>query len=636
MKKLLLPLLLFTSLSYQAQVSGINLSYIDKSVDPRDDFYQFANGTWLKTTQIPGNEASWSSFNEIVDRNYDNLKKILEDCAQDKTAKAGSNRQKIRDFYATGMDTVKLAKEGYNPIKPYLAEIDKIATTSDLFKTVGKFHSKGIASLFGFYVFSDLKNSVKNTKYFGQAQLGLPDKMFYTDAKYEKIREAYKKHLENLFILIGQYPESAKKYADIVYGIESQMAEVSMGRLELRNQEAQYNKFTKDEFFKKNPNLDFTSYLVTLGVKTPFTDVIVGQPGFYGKLNDMMKSVPLADWKVYMKWRLVHEAANYMSPAFEKENFSFYGTVLQGTKEMKPRWKRTLRQIDGSLGEALGQIFVERYFNNEAKKKVNTMVDNLFAAFKQRIETRDWMSAETKQKGIEKLSKISRKLGYPDKWKDYTLLTVKNDSYVNNIFRSSQFAVNEMLGYIGKPVDKTKWGMTPPTVNAYYNPPNNEIVFPAGIMQPPFFNPAADDAMNYGVMGAVIGHELTHGFDDQGCKFDGNGNMVNWWTDEDKKRFDERTAVVRDQFSAYVAIDTLHVNGQLTLGENIADLGGLTMTYNAYKMSLGGKKSEVIDGYTGEQRFFIAWAKAWKITMRTEFMKQMNANNPHCPGNFNR
>jgi putative endopeptidase len=348
----------------------------------------------------------------------------------------------------------------------------------------------------------------------------------------------------------------------------------------------------------------------------------------------MIKTVPMDNWKVYLKWRLAHEAATYMSSDFEKENFSFYGTQMSGAKQMKPRWKRTLKTIDGGVGEALGQIFVDKYFNADAKKRVNGMVDNLFASFKQRIETRDWMSTETKGKAIDKLGKITRKLGYPDKWKDYSKLAIKNDSYLANTFRSSEFAVDEMLGYIGKPVDKTKWGMTPPTVNAYYNPPNNEIVFPAGIMQPPFFNPAADDAMNYGVMGAVIGHELTHGFDDQGCKFDGEGNMTNWWTDEDKKKFDDRTAVVRDQFSNYVALDTIHVNGQLTLGENIADLGGLTMSYYAYKKSLNGAKSPVIDGYTGEQRLFIAWAQAWKIMFRPEYLKQMVTTNPHSPGNF--
>lgn len=633
MKNSLVPVLMALALNMGAQVSGINLANIDKRVDPRNDFYQFCNGTWLNTTTIPGNESSWGSFNEIVDRNYDNLKKILEECAADKTVKPGTNRQRIKDFYATGMDTVKLQKEGYDPIKPYLAQIDKIKTNADLFKTIGNLHHKGVNGVFGFYVYTDLKNSTMNTQYFGQAQLGLPDKSFYTEAKYEKIREAYKKHLENLFALV-YYPESAKTYAAKVYDMEAKMAEACMGRLELRNQEAQYNKFTKADFFKKNSNLDLNTYLTALGAKTPFTDVIVGQPLFFEKLNEMMKSNSIQDWKIYLKWRLLHEAATYMSPSFEKENFAFYGTAMSGAKEMKPRWKRTLRTIDGGVGEALGQIFVDKYFNSDAKKRVNGMVDNLFASFKQRIETRDWMSAETKTKANDKLSKITRKLGFPDKWKDYTKLAIKNDSYLANVFRSSEFAYDEMLGYIGKPVDKAKWSMTPPTVNAYYNPPNNEIVFPAGIMQPPFFNPQADDAMNYGVMGAVIGHELTHGFDDQGCKFDGNGNMTNWWTDEDTKKFDERTAVVRDQFFGYVAVDTIHVNGQLTLGENIADLGGITMAYYAYKKSLNGAKSPVMDGYTGEQRFFIAWAQAWKIMMRPEALKQMVATNPHSPGNF--
>jgi putative endopeptidase len=634
MKHFLLPALLATGINLSAQVSGINLSYIDKSVDPRDDFFQFANGSWLKSTQIPGNESAWGSFNEIVDRNYDNLKKILEECAADKTAKPGTNRQRIKDFYLTGMDTVKLDKEGYAPIKPYLAEIDKIKTNAELFKTIGQFHHLGINNTFGFYVYVDLKSSKTNMQYFGQAPLGLPDKAYYTEQKFEKLREGYKKHLENMFTLIGNTPELAKKNAAIVFDIESKMADASMGRLELRNQEAQYNKFTKDEFFKKSSNLDFNSYLAGLGVKTPFKDVVVTQPLFFEKLNDMIKTVPMDDWKVYLKWRLVHEAAAFMSSDFEKENFSFYGTQMSGAKQMKPRWKRTLKTIDGGVGEALGQIFVDKYFNADAKKRVNGMVDNLFASFKQRIETRDWMSAETKGKAIDKLGKITRKLGYPDKWKDYSKLAIKNDSYLANAFRSSEFAVDEMLSYIGKPVDKTKWGMTPPTVNAYYNPPNNEIVFPAGIMQPPFFNPAADDAMNYGVMGAVIGHELTHGFDDQGCKFDGEGNMTDWWTAEDKKKFDDRTAVVRDQFSGYTAIDTIHVNGQLTLGENIADLGGLTMSYYAYKKSLNGAKSPVIDGYNGEQRLFIAWAQAWKIMMRPEYLKQMVTTNPHSPGNF--
>lgn len=633
MKKLVLPALLLTGFALSAQVGGIRTEHIDKSVNPCDDFFQYCNGSWLKTTQIPGNESSWGSFNEIVDRNYDNLKKILEECAADKTAKAGSSRQRIRDMYLTGMDSAKLEKDGYNPIKPYLAEIDKIKTPAQFFTTLGRLQHRGINGVFGFFVYTDIKNSTQNTQYFSQGRLGLPDKMFYTDAKYEKLREAYKKHLEDLFAL-AFYPESAKKYATTVFDLETKMAAASMGRLELRNQEAQYNKFTRAEFFAKHKNLDFNSYLAAIGVKTPFTDVIVQQPLYYETLNTLITPATLEDWKVYLKWRLLHEAAPYMSPAFEKENFAFYGTVMSGAREMKPRWKRTLKTVDATIGEDLGQIFVERYFNADAKKKVNAMVDNLFDAFKARIETREWMSAETKSRAIEKLTKITRKLGYPDKWKDYSKMSIKNDSYLANVLRASQWAFDDMLSYIGKPVDKSKWGMTPPTVNAYYNPPNNEIVFPAGIMQPPFFNPDADDAFNYGVMGAVIGHELTHGFDDQGCKFDGDGNMVNWWTEEDKKKFDARTAVLRDQFSSFVAIDTIHVNGQLTLGENIADLGGLTMTYYAYKKSLNGAKSPVIEGYTGEQRFFIAWAQAWKIMMRPEYLKQMIATNPHSPGNF--
>ncbi len=622
------------SFSTFSQTSGITVANIDKSIDPRDDFYQFANGTWLKTAKIPGNESAWGSFNEIIDRNYDNLKKILVECADDKTAKPGSNRQKIADFYRSGIDTLKLEKEGYTPIKSFLADIDKIATRADLFKTMGQLDKKGIGGIFNFFVYTDLKSSNENTQYFGQPGLGLPDKMFYTDAKYEKIRAAYKQHLENIFLLIGEKAEDAKKAAETIFSLETQMAAVSMGRLELRNPEAQYNKFTKDEFFKKHSNLDFTVYLTHVGVTVPFTVAIVSQPLFFEKLNEIILTIPLADWKTYLKWGVIHESAPYLSPAFEKENFSFYGTVLQGTKEMKPRWKRALRTIDGNVGEALGQIFVEKYFNADAKKRVNTMVDNLFVSFKQRIQTREWMSAETKLKATEKLSKIMRKLGYPDKWKDYSTLAIKNDAYILNVFRSREFANKEMIEKIGKPVDKTKWGMTPPTVNAYYNPTNNEIVFPAGIMQPPFFDPKADDAFNYGVMGSVIGHELTHGFDDQGCKFDGDGNMNNWWTETDMKNFEQRTKMVKEQFDAYVAIDTLHVNGQLTLGENIADLGGLTMSYYAYKLSLGGKKSTVMDGYTGEQRFFIGFAQVWKILMRPEALKQQIATNPHSPGNF--
>jgi putative endopeptidase len=613
-----------------AQTSGINLANMDKTVNPADDFYHFANGTWIKNTQIPANESRWGSFNELADRNYDNLKKILEECANDKTAQPGSNRQKIGDFYRTGMDTAKLEKEGFSPAMALMLSINKMANKADIMKFEAELNKQGLSGIFAFYVEADQKNSNDNAVYFSQTRLGLPDKMYYTDAKYEKIREAYKKHLENMFSLMGDKAEAAKKNAETVFNLETQLADASMGRIELRDPDKQYNKFTKDEFFKKQSNINFNAFLTAGGITNPFTNVIVTQPLYFDKLNQLMNSVSIADWKTAFRWVVIHQTAPYLSNRFVKENFSFYGTTLQGTKEMQPRWKRVLRTVDGGIG----QIFAEKHFTAEAKQKVNIMVDNLTQAFRDRIKTRTWMSDVTKEKALEKLNKIMRKLGYPDKWKDYSTLAIKTDSYLGNVLRSGTYAYNEMINKIGKPVDKTEWGMTPPTVNAYYNPSYNEIVFPAGIMQPPFFDAKADDAANYGVMGAIIGHELTHGFDDQGAKYDADGNLKDWWTPEDMKNFEARTALVRNQFDAYVAIDTLHINGQLTLGENIADLGGLTMSYYAYKLSLKGQKSPVIDGYTGEQRFFIAWAQGWKTLSRPEAMKQLIATNPHSPGEF--
>jgi len=636
MKKTLIKttLIALTAMNVNAQNPGIKIADMDKSVDPREDFYQFSNGTWLKNTQIPAQESRWGSFNELADRNNDNLKKILEECAADKMAKPGSNKQKIGDFYHVGMDTAKLEKEGYGPIIPLLTSITKIANKADLLKTTGELHTKGLSGLFAFIIEADMKSSNDNAVYFGQTRLGLPDKMYYTDAKYATIRTAYKKHIENMFSLLGDKADVAIKNSETIFAIESQLADGSMGRIELRDPDKQYNKSTKADFLKKQANIDFNTYLTAAAITAPFKDVIVTQPLYFDKLNQMINSVSIDEWKTYLRWCVVHQTATFLSATFVKENFSFYGTTLQGAKEMKPRWKRVLATIDGSVGEALGQIFVDKYFDAESKKKVNQMVDNLFTAFKERIKTRVWMGDTTKQKALDKLAKIMRKLGYPDKWKDYTTLDIKNDSYVANVLRSNHYEYKRMINKIGKPVDKTEWGMSPPTVNAYYNPSYNEIVFPAGIMQPPFFDAKADDAANYGVMGAVIGHELTHGFDDQGAKFDAEGNLKDWWTAEDMKNFESRTGLIRNQFDAYVAIDTLHVNGQLTLGENIADLGGLTMSYYAYKLSLKGAKSPVIDGFTGEQRFFIAWAQGWKTLSRPEALKQMIATNPHSPGNF--
>jgi predicted metalloendopeptidase len=375
-------------------------------------------------------------------------------------------------------------------------------------------------------------------------------------------------------------------------------------------------------------------YLKSCGIEAALGSFIVTQPKFFAGLNSIIEKTSIEDWKTYLIWDLFTETSAYLSKTFRDEHFRFFSGTLNGIGVQKPRWKQGIEGVDHNLGEALGAIYVERHFNSDAKKRVNVMVDNLTAAYKMRIESSSWMSAETKLKALDKLSKFTRKLGFPDKWRDYTTLEIKDDALVSNIMRARNFTYKEMIANVGKPVDKTKWGMTPPTVNAYYNPAANEIVFPAGIMQPPFFDPKADDAFNYGIMGAIIGHELSHGFDDEGSKFDGDGNLKNWWSEADLKQFEVRTNVLVNQFNNCVAIDSIHVNGKLTLGENIADLGGLTMAYYAYKLSLGGKKSEIKEGFTGEQRFFIAWAQGWKALMRPAYLKQMVSTNPHAPANF--
>ncbi len=635
-KSLLCTLLTGLTVNIWAQNknSGINTAHMDKSADPKSNFYQYACGNWLTQTQIPSSESSYGSFNEIKDRNEINLRKILEEIAADKNAAQGSNRQKIRDLYLSAMDTLKIEKQGLQPLSEDLNAIDKLSSLNELYKLLSTFHKKGVGAVFSFSVFADLKSSNENMCYLNQGGINLPDRDFYFDARYEGIKKAYMQHVENMFKLLGQNAEQAKSAMEVVLKIETALASESMNMVQLRDIEAQYNKFTTAEVKQKYANLNWDSYLNDLGLKNLPQSIVVCQPKFYSALNELIVKTPLKDWKTYLKWSLIHSAAPYLDQKTVKENFSFYGTVLSGTKVMRPRWKKSLQIVDGALGEALGQIFVDKYFNDEAKKKVNALVDNLIAAYKERINSRDWMSQETKVAALQKLDKIYRKLGFPDKWKDYSALEVKTDSYLSNIYRSNLFDFKDMLDQLGKPVDKTKWGMTPPTVNAYYNPTTNEITFPAGIMQPPFFNAQADDAANYGCMGAIIGHELTHGFDDEGCKFDSEGNMKDWWMEADKKKFEEKTKLLVNQFDNYVAIDSTHVNGQLTLGENIADLGGLTISYYAYKMSLNGKKSEVIDGFTGEQRFFIAWAQGWKTLMRPQALKQLIATNPHSPGNF--
>jgi putative endopeptidase len=623
----------FSQIKISEPAKGICLTSLDTTVNPRENFYLFANGNWLRNNPIPETEGAWNSFSELKERNEKILRNILEEAAANKNAPKGSISQKIGDFYFTAMDSVKRQKDGLAPLKPYLARIEGIKDRNDIIGTVGFFHSYGIAAMFGLGVMQDAKKSDSYISYIGQGGLGLPDRDYYLkeDEKSVNIRKEYQSHLVKTFELLG-YPKSkAQDAAKKIMNIEIEFAKASMTKVELRNFETQYNKMTTEEFQRLTPLIPWDKYFKGTGLGK-IDEVIVTQPLFFEQLNIMIDATNLEDWKIYLKWHLIKSTSNMLSDTFVQHHFDFYSTVLSGIKEMKPRWKRALAASNEVLGEAVGQAYVEKNFSSESKKRVNEMVDNLILAFRARINNLDWMSDSTQQKALLKLQSFTRKLGYPDKWKDYSAMQISRDSYLENYLNARKFLYNEMTGKLGKAIDKTEWQMPPQTINAYYNPLLNEIVFPAGIMQPPFFNPDADDAVNYGSMGAVIGHELTHGFDDQGSKFDSNGNMVNWWSEEDKEKFNAKTQVLIDQFNNYVAVDDLKVNGQLTLGENIADLGGLSMAYDAFKMSLKGKQGEVINGFTAEQRFFIGWAQVWKSNFRPETLRNKVLTDPHSPG----
>jgi putative endopeptidase len=615
---------------------GIDLTAIDTTVRPQDDFYDYANNNWLKRTEIPSTEARWGSFSVLNENNRKNLVAILEESSKNTKATKGSNVQKIGDFYYTAMDSVKLNTEGINPIKPWLAAIDSMSKPDDLTMLAARIHRITGNVLWGSYITADIKNSAMNVMYIGQNGISLPDADYYTnnDPETKEIQKQFVMHVSKMLQFLGDKPDVADKGAQVVMKIETQLAKVSMNAVAQRDIISQYNKKTIDELSKDAPNVNWKAYFTALGASN-VNEIIVSQPLFMKEVSKMYKSISMADWKTYFRWHLIDEAAPFLSDEIVLQNFDFFEKTLSGSKELKPRWKRSLETVDATMGEALGQIYVEKHFSAESKKRINEMVDNLTAAYSEHINQLDWMSDETKKMAQVKLKAIIRKLGYPDKWKDYSKLDISRESYFKNVINAAQFAFEFNLDKFGKPVDKTEWGMSPPTVNAYYNPSINEIVFPAGIMQPPFFDPQADDAVNYARIGAVIGHEITHGFDDQGSQFDAEGNLKNWWTKEDSLKFRAKTNIVIDQFNGFVAIDTLHVRGALTVGENIADLGGFTIAFAALQKSWAGKtKPGKIDGFTPEQRFFLAGAQMWQTKYRDEALKKQVLTNPHSPGKF--
>jgi putative endopeptidase len=621
--------------SFAAVPGSVDFQDMDGTIDPKVDFYHFANGTWVKNNPVPSTESRWSSFNILQDNNNRKLREILEKCAAKNNTK-GDYHQIIGDYYYTFMDSVKRDKEGIDPIKGELKKIDALASKKDLAKIIAHYHNYGIAPLFGLSIDQDLKDINLNITYVGQGGILLPNNEYYlkTDSNSVSLRDKYVSHLTKMFGFLGYNNMKAEKSARSVLEFETALARASMGPVELRDIDAQYNKMTIDGLKKLNPSFDWNVYFKERGIPQ-IKDVVVGQTKFFGLADSLIKNVSLDVWKDYLKIHFFEAAATKLSSEIEKEVFDFFSTQLRGARKMKLRWERAISSISWSpIAEALGHAFVDENFKPEAKQKVNEMVDNIMFVFRERLDKLEWMSPATKTRALEKLASFSRKLGYPDKWTDYSKLSISRESYFQNWMASSKFGVDHNMHKYGKPIDRTEWLMAPHIVNAYYNPPWNEIVFPAGIMQPPFFVIDAEDAVNYARMGAVIGHEFLHGFDDQGALFDASGKFENWWTSEDSSKFASKTKKLVEHFNEFEALPGIFVNGELTLGENIADLGGLTMAYYAYQRSLEGKERKKINGFSPEQRFFIAFAQVWKENHTEKSMKLQVFTNPHSPGKY--
>jgi putative endopeptidase len=632
---LVMPLTLLVAQQPTEKLPALDPVNMDLSVEPCTDFYRYANGTWLRRNPIPPEFSRWGSFQILAEKNTVVLREILEEAARSSAAAKGTNGQKIGDFYYTGMDSSTIESLGWKPIEGDLKQIASIKDVTGVQEELAWFHLNGIGGVFGLFANQDQKKSTQVVAHLGQGGLGLPDRDYYVsdDPKLKQNREEYVAHITAMFTLLGDEEADARIAATNVLAFETRLAKASFTRVERRDPEKNYNKMTQQQLDALAPEFGWNRFFVAVGLTNP-GDVIVGQPPFFKEVSAMLKDVPLKDWKTYLRWRLVNAAAPALSSAFVNESFRFNGTILTGTKELQPRWKRISQVMNGAMGEALGELYVARAFSPQAKARAREMVNNLLASMKDHIQALDWMDDVTRAAALKKLSTFNVKIGYRDKWRDYSQLTIDRTSYLENLRRAAQFNFRYTMSRIGKPVDPTEWGMTPPTVNAYYSATRNEIVFPAGILQPPFFNPDADDAVNYGGMGAVIGHEISHGFDDQGSKYDADGNLKMWWTPETRKKFEERTGLVVKQFDDYVAIDSLHVNGKLTLGENIGDFAGLSIAYSALEKALAGKPKQMIDGFTPQQRFFLAWAQIWRTNSTPEALRLQVRTDPHSPARF--
>lgn len=612
---------------------GYDLANLDTSFSPCEDFFRYSSGGWVKNNPIPETEAAWGVFHQLMQRTNERVQTILKETAAAEHT-AGSEGQLVGDFWFAAMDSNAVETAGTSGLMKELARVDNL-TRENFSGWLGSQTARGISGPLTPYVSPDDKRSSVNILQFYQSGLGLPERDYYLDQDSSslELQEQYRAHISAMFELLGYAKDSAAAVARRVYAVEHQLAQGMMDNVTARNPDSTYNKLGLDQLQALTPGWDWNAYMKGLG--KDFDTVIVAQPRYAAHLTGLMGSVSLEDWQMYFRWKTLHDFASYLPLAFVEEDFNFFDKTLSGVEKMKPRWKRMLGVTNAVLGDALGKLYVERYFSAESKARVEEMVENLRTAFGQRIEQLDWMSDTTKLRAKEKLKAFTYKIGFPEKWEDYSTLTVTRNDLLGNVVRGQEFLVRKNLEKLDKPVDRTEWLMPPHQVNAYYLPSNNEVVFPAAILQPPFFNPEADDALNYGAIGAVIGHEFSHGFDDQGSKYDGSGNLSDWWTPGDRRRFEERTNRLAEQYSAFEPLPGVFVNGQLTLGENIADLAGLTMAYYAYMNSLKDKPApEPVDGFTHLQRFFLGWGQVWSTNIKDEALKVQVATDYHSPGEF--
>ncbi len=630
-----LSVALFTGCKEKTAPSAfIDLSAIDTSVKPGDNFFLYANGNWVKKTTIPASEVGAGSFLDLYNRTKNNIHTILSE-AEKNPGKPGSIQQKVGDFFASGMDSAKIDQLGYTPIQSLLSTINNIKTAENIIQYAAQGHTRGSNMLFDFGVNPDDKNSMVTIAVFGQGGLGLPDRDYYfkTDAATQAVVTAYKNYLQKLLILTGTDSLTAAKEVEQVYALEKQMAESHKTNVALRDPQSNYHKMAVSQLAKTMPHVQWPLVLKTLNIQAD--SVNLQQPEFYAKLNQLIVTQPIATWQSYLRLHTINSAARILSAPFVQASFDFYGKALNGQTQMKPRWENIYRTIDVQIGEALGQLYVEKYFTKEAKQRIDELVQNLQTAFAQRIGRLDWMSDSTKQKAKEKLQAFIKKIGYPDKWRDYSKVNIDRNHYFDNVMAAEANNYQYMINKLGKPVDRTEWEMTPPTINAYYNPLYNEIVFPAGILQFPFFDPQADDAINYGGIGMVIGHEMTHGFDDQGAQYDKEGNLKNWWSTGDYDLFKKKSQQVIQLYNGFTVLDTVHVNGALTTGENMADIGGIAIAYDAFKMTKEGQDTtQKIDGFTPDQRFFLSLAQIWRSKEKDAYTMRLLNTDPHSPAMY--